>query len=117
MTAISMAVASERAKRYRELAHDARVQATRSEHVPRIAWAYMSMAARWEEFALEADAEAEDMSGCAPDSAPQRARWWSSAAIRAPAPRCRRISRSYDGRSTRAPLRRGNGESRLFFIG
>ncbi len=68
MTAISMAVASERAKRYRELAHDARVQATRSEHVPRIAWAYMSMAVRWEEFALEADAEAEDMSGSAPDS-------------------------------------------------
>ncbi len=59
MTAISELVAAERAKRYRELAREARVLATRSKRVPRYERAYSSMAERWEELALEADADAQ----------------------------------------------------------
>ena len=63
MTAISKLVASERAKRYRQLAYEARFQASLSKRVPRYEGAYLSMAGRWEELALEADAEAEDLPG------------------------------------------------------
>ena len=59
MTAISERVACERAKRYRELANEARVLAARSRHVPRYERAYASMAAHWEELALEADEDAQ----------------------------------------------------------
>ncbi|MEA2824002.1 MAG: hypothetical protein QOF03_484 [Alphaproteobacteria bacterium] len=65
MTAISELVASERAKRYRDLAREARVLAARSKHVPRYEMAYTSMAAHWDELALEAaaDAQAERLPG------------------------------------------------------
>jgi len=59
MTAISQLVASERAKRYRELAREARGLAARSKHVPRYERAYTSMAAHWEDLAQEADADAQ----------------------------------------------------------
>jgi len=59
MTAISELVAAERAKRYRELAREARVLAIRSKRVPRYERAYASMAERWEELAVEADADAQ----------------------------------------------------------
>ena len=59
MTAISELVATERAKRYRDLAREARVLAARSKHVPRYESAYTSMAAHWEDLALEADADAQ----------------------------------------------------------
>ena len=68
MTAISKVAASERAKRYRELAREARAQAARSRSAPRHERAYLGMAGRWEELALEADvdAEAEHAFGDAP---------------------------------------------------
>jgi len=59
MPAILEVVASERAKRYRALAEEARVLAARSKRAPRYEGAYLRMAQRWEELALEADAEAE----------------------------------------------------------
>jgi hypothetical protein len=55
MTAISKARAAERAKRYRELAREARVQAARFKSVPRYEGAYLRMAGRWEALALEAE--------------------------------------------------------------
>jgi hypothetical protein len=55
MTAISEAVASERAKRYRELAYEARVQAALCKRTPRYEQAYVHMAERWEELAREAE--------------------------------------------------------------
>ena len=55
MTAIAKAVASARAKRYRNLAREARFLAARSKGVPRHEFAYLRMAARWEQFALEAE--------------------------------------------------------------
>jgi hypothetical protein len=72
MTAISELVAFERAKRYRELAGEARVLAARSKHVPRYERAYTSMAAHWEDLALEADsdAQAEKLPGDSPRESP-----------------------------------------------
>ncbi len=69
MTAISELVAAERAKRYRELAREARVLAIRSKRVPRYERAYASMAERWEELAVEADADAqaENLAGDGPE--------------------------------------------------
>lgn len=55
MTVISKAVASARAKRYRNLARQARLLAALSKRVPRKGLAYLRMAARWEQFALEAE--------------------------------------------------------------
>jgi hypothetical protein len=68
MTGISELVASERAKRYRDLAREARGLAARSKHVPRYERAYTSMAAHWEELALDAhtDAQAEKLPGDGP---------------------------------------------------
>lgn len=73
MTAISMLVASERAKRYRELAKEARGLAARSKRVPRFEEAYLGMAGRWEELALEANAEAQEMLARAPGESPANA--------------------------------------------
>jgi hypothetical protein len=58
MSVISEGRALERAKRYRELAHEARVQAAHSKGFPLHVAAYIRMAGRWEELALEADANA-----------------------------------------------------------
>ena len=61
MSDIAKAVASERARRYRDLAREARVQAARCKGVARYEAAYLRMAGRWEEFALEAE-EAQQVS-------------------------------------------------------
>ena len=55
MTAISEAVALERAKCYRKLAYQARVQAALCKRTPRYEQAYFGMAERWEELAREAE--------------------------------------------------------------
>lgn len=66
MTELSELPPRERAKRYRELAREARLHAANSKADKRDA--FVKLAGKWEQFALEAEAEAKAGAGEGSDS-------------------------------------------------